>query len=196
MNKLTIQELAEKMRVAIQAEATKIPDFDYGAIRLLFVPKCEKANEFIGGFGIGCEVDLGYSIKEGGEKTRPAKDDQKECACYGYAALKIEGCSHALRNGYGQRSSDMPEEFETWGRTNDGGCVVYEIFITERFGICDNSPPALYFRLYVSVSGATSSEDERCALVAGDILQQWCDTELDDDGYGHFKKYLSLAKPK
>lgn len=200
MNQLTIQELVRRIISEIQAEAAKIPDFDDGAIRLLFVPKCNVAVDYLGGFGTDCEIDFGFPIKEGANHTRPAKwrgdEDREECGCYGYAALKIEGCAYALRNNLGRRSCDMPEENETWGRANDRGCVVYEIFITERFGIADASPPKPYFRLYVAVSGATGDEDERCALTAGNILQQWCDTELNDDGFGHFAKYLSLIKPE
>lgn len=198
--KLTAQELIRNIVNAVQLEATKIPDFDNGAIRLLLVPQCGLAVDYIGGFGIDCEVDLGFPIKKGGNRTRPAKwrgdEDRKECGCYGYAALKIEGCAYALRNHLGRRSSDMPESAETWGRTNSRGCVVYDIFITERFGITDSSKPKPYFRLYVAVSGATGEEDEQCALAASGILQQWCSTERDDDGFGHIDQYLSLVKPE
>jgi hypothetical protein len=198
--KFTFQDLVRDIVEAVQTEIAKISDFDNGAIRLLFVPKCDKAVGFFGGFGRHCEIDLGFPVREGASHTRAAKwrgkEDRKECDCYGYAALKIEGCAYALRNNLGRRSCDMPEEAETWGRASDQGCVVYDIFITDRFGIGDNSSPEHYFRLYVSVSGAMGDEDERCALAASSILQTWCDTELDYDGFGHFEKYLSLLKPE
>lgn len=196
MIKLTIQKLVEGIVSAVQSEAAKIPGFDNGAIRLLFVPKCPAGERFLGGFGPNCEIDFGFPIKEGASHIRPATEDDKECDCYGYAALKIEGCAYALRNDLGRRSCDMPESAETWGRASDQGCVVYDIFITEVFGIADSSKPKPYFRLYVAVSGATGKEDEQCALAARDILQQWCSTERDDDGFGHVSQYLSLVKPE
>lgn len=196
MEKLTIQELTRSIVDAIQAEAVKVPDFDNGAIRLLFVPKCETAVDFLGNFGPDCEIDLGFPIKKGASHTRPAKwrgdVDRKECDCYGYAALKIEGCAYALRNNLGRHSCDMPEEAETWGRASDKGCVVYDISIVKGFWFTYNPSLKHYFRLYVAVSGALGDEDERCALAAGDVLQQWCDTERDDDGY----KIFFLTKPE
>jgi hypothetical protein len=195
MGKITVQKLVKGISDAVRAKAAEVPDFENGAFRLLFVPKCEDANQFLGGFGVDCEVDFGFSIKEGGSRTRPAMDEQKECACYGYAAEKIEGCAYALRNGFGRRSSDMPGGFETWGRVNDPGCVVYEIFSAEKFGITDNPSPQLYLRIYVSVSGATGTEDTDCALAVGGVIQDWCEAELGDDGFGHMEKYLSLVKP-
>lgn len=198
-NKTTIQDLTRRLVTTIQTEAAKITDFDNGAIRLLFVPKCETAVNYLGGFGIDCEIDFGFPIKQGASHTRPAKwrnkEDREECDCYGYAALKIEGCAYALRNDLGRRSCNMPESAETWGRASDQGCVVYDIFIVERFGPADDPQLKHYFRLYVAVSGATGEEDEQCALASSEVLQQWCDTELDDDGFGHFAHYLSLVKP-
>lgn len=195
MKKITIQALARDIANAIRLEATKVLDFDNGAIRVLFVPQCEDANSFLGGFGIDCKIDLGYAIKEGASCTRPARDDHKEFACYGYAAEKIDGCAYALQNGLGRRSCDIPESAETWGRVNDKGCVVYDILMTKRFGIADTSPPISYLRVYIAVSGATSREDELCALAAGGVLQKWCDEESDDDGFGHNEKYLALIRP-
>ncbi len=187
MEKNTIQTLVNQISDAIRAKAAEIPDFNNGAFRLLFVPKCEDANSFLGGFGIGCEIDFGFAIKDGGKRTRPAIDGHKECACYGYAAEKIEGCAYALRNNLGRYSDDMPESAETWGRASDKGCVVYEIFANE-VGIMDDSLSKLYLRVYVAVSGATGKEDQQCALVAGDILQQWCDIKTDCG--------FSLTKPE
>ena len=200
MAKLTIQELVKKIVDAVQAQAKKILNFDNGAIRLLFVPKCGMADDFLGGFGPNCEIDFGFPIKKGTSHIRPAKwrgkEDRKECDCYGIAALKIAGCAFALRNNLGRRSSDMPTYAITLGRINDRGCVVYEIFISNRYGIPDHPPYRDYMRIYVAVSGAMGDEDEQCALAAGRVIQQWCDTELDDDGFGHFEKYLSLSGPE
>lgn len=195
--KKTIQSLVKEITNAVQEEAKKVPGFDNGAIRILFSPKCSAANSFLGEFTPKCELDFGYPIKPGGSHTRPADENQDECDCYGYAALKIGGCVYALKNNLGRRSSDMPNEAETWGRTNDRGCIVYDIYYTSRFGPADDDPiPDHYLRLYVAVSGASGEEDERCALAAGNILQEWCNIELEDDGFGHKDKCLSLIGPE
>jgi hypothetical protein len=197
--KHTIQTLARRIVNAVQAEAGKIPDLDNGAIRLLFVPKCGTADGYFGHFGLDCELGLVFPIKEGASHTRPAKwrgkEDRKECNCSGYAELKIQGCAYAHNHDLGQRSCDMPEEAVTWGRTNDRGCVVYDVYTTdtESLSVADNPTPMHAFRVYVAVSGATGDEDEQCALAAGYALQWWCDTSLG----GHPEKYLySLTGPR
>ena len=195
--KLTIQELSEKMKYAVREKALDFPGFDYGSMRFLFVAQCNKAVNFLGGFGKDCHIDLGYPIKLDGSHTRPAQPDlnEKECACYGYAANKIEGCACALRNNYGRRSCDMPEKDETWGRVSDQGCIVYDVYYVDRFGITDDPKPEHYLRIYVSVSGATGQEDEYCAYAAGLIIENWCNTDIDDDGFGHYAPYLSFIRP-
>lgn len=194
MSKFTIQGLVSNIANAVQSEAAKIPGLENGAIRILFVAKCKAAVNYLG-FGPQCEIDFGYPIKEGASHTIPAKKDQAECDCYGYAALKIGGCSYAVRNNLGRRSCDMPVSAETYGRTNDRGCVVYDVLITEVSGIADKQKPKLYFRIYIAVSGATSEEDEQCALAAGDILRSWC-KESNDDGFNHVDHYLDLVEPE
>jgi len=197
MSNITIQELARNIVNAVQAEAAKVPGFDYGAIRLLFVPKIDMAEKFVGGFGLDCEMGLIYPIKLGASHTRPAQGDEKECDCSGYAALKIQGCAYALKNGLGRKSGDMPESAETWGRASDKGCVVYEISM--KLLLKDCSPSGIgsvsLLRLYVSVSGADSIDDERCAFVAGDIIRQWCYEYIFDGDYGDFTPCLVLENP-
>jgi hypothetical protein len=167
---VTIQELAEKIVEAVRAEASKIPDFEFGAIRITFAPKCQEASLFLGGFSSDCEVDLSYPIKEGGKRTRPADENNEELACNGYTALMVEGCAYALRGGFGRRSQDMPDWGIILGRSNAKGSVVYEILVNNE----DCSNRKLYLRIYISVKGALSDFDnERCALAAEDTLVWW-----------------------
>lgn len=200
MDNLTVQSLASKIVDAIQEEIAKIPEFDNGAIRLLFVPKCNEAANKIGGFGLHCELGLSFPVKKGSSHTRPAgwrgDSSESECDCNGYAALKIGGCAYAIKNGFGYRSRDMPTSAVTWGRENDPGCVAYDICYISRFGVADSSKPSIYVRIYISVSGATGEEDERCALAAGVIIRQWCDTEIGDDGFGHKENILLCFGPE
>jgi len=206
-DQLSFRRLVWKLRDAIWAEVAKIPDFENGAIRLLFVPKSNKASGFFGALGTGCEIDLVHPVKEGGSHTRPAgfrgDKDSPETDCSSYAACKIACCAYALKHNLGRRSSDAPNTHgynpETGrfdGRSNAPGCVVYDIFFVNRFSPVDNpNKPNHYFRLYVSVSGVTGAEDEQCALAAGAALNDWCDNDYDSDGYGHFEKYLSIVGP-
>jgi hypothetical protein len=181
-----MKKLAREIVRAVRAEAAKIPDFDNGAIRLLFAPKCAEAEHWLGDNGVDetvCETDFGYVIKKGFGHTRPngwRGEDDGECDCYGYAALKIAGCAYAIKHGLGHRSSDMPAEAVTWGRENDPGCVGYcvEISSERTYGGGGQFKP--YLRVYVSVSGATSEEDERCALAAGVVIERWCESTRDD----------------
>lgn len=199
MAKLTVQNLARNIVNAVQAEVAKIPDFENGAIRLLFVPKCSEAVKYLCGFGKDCEPDLVFPAKEGGKHVRPAGfrgSNEPECDCYGYTAIKIGGCAYAVKHDLGRRSSDMPEDAITWGRVNDKGCVAYDVSYANRLGISDNPPYKHYFRLYVAVSGAEGEEDEQCALAASNVLQKWCDTELESDGFGHYGKCLEFKGPE
>jgi len=197
MAKITVQNLARNIVNAIQTEVEKIPGFDNGAIRLLFVPKCPEAVEYLCGFGKDCELDLVFPAKKGGKHVRPAGfrgSNEPECDCYGDTATKVGGCAYARKKGYGRYSSDMPEKAITHGRTNDKGCIVFDIYITDKTETKVSPLPIDYFRLYVAVSGAMGDEDEQCALAACDVLQQWVD--IKNDGFGHYEKYLELDGPK
>ena len=173
---MTFQKLVAQIVGAVRAEAAKILDFDNGAIRLLFVPKCPEAAEFLGWAGFShaeIDVDVGFAIKDGASHTRPAgwRGDKDECDCYGYAALKIEGCAYAVRHNLGRRSRDMPDDAITWGRENDPGAVCYDVVVDQNPD--DFLLDPLYLRIYVAVSGADSDEDERCAMAAHSVISDW-----------------------
>jgi len=95
-----------------------------------------------------------------------------------------------------KKSADITKDAITWDLVTNKGCVAYDIFYTDRVGISDNPPPKHHFRLYVAVSGAESEEDEQCALVAGNVLQQWCDTDTESDGFGHYGKCFEFKGPE
>lgn len=83
-------------------------------------------------------------------------------------------------------------DFDLWTYANIGSYVAYEVLIAERLGIADNSPPLPYLKIYVAVNSGNSHSDNLCALAARNVIQHWCDRSLEDDGFGHIEKYLSL----
>jgi hypothetical protein len=72
---------------------------------------------------------------------------------------------------------------------------VYDLFFRRSLGVA-NLKGEQYLRIYVSVSGATGHEDERCALAATGPIEEFCDYMLDEDGMSGWQKYLSLLKPE
>ncbi|MCL2085749.1 hypothetical protein FWH09_02340 [Candidatus Saccharibacteria bacterium] len=200
----TFQELAKEIKEAIQAEIAKISDFNNGAIVMRFVPFNASAQKFLGGFDEDAEIELSYHIKPVGfgqketSYTRPAgwRGKDFEVNCRDYADLKIGACAYALHNNLGRRASDMPEDAETYGRVASTGCVVYDVERVETLGYSETPELVPFFRIYVAVSGATGEEDEICALAAGKVLKNWCDTELVPAAYySNPTKYLSLPEP-
>jgi hypothetical protein len=180
----TLQELVQEIVQAVRLEVAKVPNFDNGAIRILLVPKCADTEHWLGDHGVDetiCEHDFGYVIKKGASHTRPngwRGEDDGECDCYGYAALKTAGCSYAIKHGLGYRSSDCPNEAVTWGRENDAGCVGYDVSRVYTHGHAEHVCCEPYLRVYISVSGASSDEDELCALAGGVAIEQWCNKDL------------------
>jgi|GEM_PF-1836218 len=202
-SRLMFSNLIKDIVDAVQAEIEKIPDFNSGAIRLQFAPKCDEAAENITGFGLLCELGLSFPVKVGASYTRPAgwrgNSSEPECDCNGYAALKIGGCTYAIKNGFGYRSRNMPTCAVTWGRENDPGCVAYDICAIPRMGNSSNSAvykPLTYVRIYISVSGATGEEDEQCALASGNVIQKWCDNGPDEVDVGYKEKILYCRGPE
>lgn len=182
---ITFPELANKLQIAIQAKAANVPDFNHGAIVIRFVPYTETARLFLGGFDTDCEIELSYHIKPviGFEQgvtsyTRPAgwrgDDSNPEVNCRSYADLKIGAAAYALKHNYGRRSSDIPNAYNTYGRENSRGCVVFDI--QSSTGSYDNVVQKNHLRVYVSVSGATGEEDEICALAAQPVLQDFANS--------------------
>ncbi len=180
--------LRNNLRDAIRAEIATIDDFKEGAIMLSFVVKSDIANEFLD-YPCGyksednVDVDFVYSARPNSPKTRHngfRGMTDGEVACRGYAALKIEGCCYAVRNGFGRRSCDMPDEAITWGRENDRGAVCFDINL-ENPGYFmdgngdDHEHDPLILRIYIAVSGASGAEDERCAMAAAPVLEAWAD---------------------
>ncbi|MDR1032632.1 MAG: hypothetical protein LBL84_01320, partial [Candidatus Nomurabacteria bacterium] len=92
----TYVDFVHGIKNAVQAEIAKIDDFVNGAVRILIVPKCHEADEWLGGLGMDCERDFVFPATPGGSHTRPngwRGDDDGECDCSGYAALKIQGAA-------------------------------------------------------------------------------------------------------
>lgn len=200
MEKLTFHTLSKRIVSAIRERAATIPDSVNGSILLVFRAFCPDAMDFVGIGDETCVLTLDFPIVVGESRVRPAgwrKDEfMREVDCSGYAYAKVRGCAYALKNNLGRRSCDATNESTTFGRVNSKGCIAYDVMITRRFGIGSSKEEYLpYFRLYVSVSCATGKEDEFCALAAGDILRQWCQEELDDDGFGHMERYLFVLGP-
>ena len=169
MNKVFV-ELRNSMRDAIRAEAAKILDFDCGAIILSFIGKCELANEFLDDpckGGDGRDNDFAYKVRPDRPMTRPngfrgVFDGER--ACRGCATLKLESCSYAVGEKLGRRSCDTPDSSIALGRLNERGAVCFDVNME------DGTP---FFRSYISVDGASSEENERCALAAASVLRKW-----------------------
>ena len=196
----TFFDLRDGIRDAIRAEVATIPDFDCGAIVLSFVVKSELANRLLGNpcdkDEENTDVDFAYSAKPNRPKTRPngfRGMTDGEVACRGYAALKIEGCCYAVRNGLGRRSSDMPDDAVTWGRANDRGAVCFDIEGKLCPLRCANE--FLLMRIYVAVSGVDSMEDERCALAAAPVIKKWA-TDVNLHDYDPRPLVLRVIEPE
>ena len=170
----SFKELRDRMLRAVRAEVAKIKGFTNGAIKFQFVVKSRESYDFLGYPSYEYELDVDvasvYSVKPNFPKTLYLENGD-EVSCAGFAALKIEGCCHAVHYGTGRRSSDMPEEAVAPGRVREKGAVCFDI-------MCQK-PPYLYeflfLRVYVAVSGATGVEDERCALAAGPAIKEWAE---------------------
>lgn len=175
----TFADLRNGIRNAIRVEVATIPDFEEGAIMLCFVVKSKSANIVLGcpcdDGELNADVIYAYSARPNSPKTRKngfRGMTDGEVACLGYAALKNEGCCYAVRNNLGHRSSDMPDEAVTWGRVNDRGTVCFDVIYNGPTPI-GYPNKYLFLRIYITVSGASGEEDERCALAAAPVIKEW-----------------------
>lgn len=164
---ITFQELATEMKIAVREEAEADPRFIHGAMRFLFCPKTEHARKFLGGFDEEfVNIEVAAPIVKGGDMFLPPNYYGRGgdgCDCYGYAGLKIEGCSYAVKNGLGRRSSDTPEAAVVLGRIRSRGCVAFDI--DSSLGVGDEVIQRPWMRVYSSVSGGNGGAfDEACAL--------------------------------
>ncbi|MCL2869725.1 hypothetical protein FWF48_02865 [Candidatus Saccharibacteria bacterium] len=195
----SFRDLDAEILHAVRDEAAKIPDFECGAVRRLYVPKCVKTLDWL--LGLACDVDLDSPIREGGSVIRPVNwrgSDVSAGDCYGWAALKIMGCAEAIRQGLGYRSCGLPQSFvdESWGLTNDQGCVAYDIHREFEAGTMSTIGNQLFVRIFISVSGATSAEDERCALAGGEVIRKWCAEDSRQERLTNLVPYLHIiGKP-
>lgn len=187
--KKSFRELVREIVNAVQEEVAKIPDFDYGAIHLKFVPKCEIANKWMGSFGLDCERDFVFPVRpDGSSHTRPRMRlyniIYRERDCAGMAVQKIQGCAHAYKHGMGKYSDSISDEGVVKGRIYEPGCIVFPItYATEPPKIeADVSP---FMRLYVSVDGALHYERHNriCAAAALETLLRWCEEEYQSSGF-------------
>jgi hypothetical protein len=78
----------------------------------------------------------------------------------------------------------MPLDAITWGRERDAGCVVFTVDHVFVYGYTENVGLETYMRVYVAVSGASSEEDERCAVAGGEFIRQWADKIIASGPYG------------
>ena len=86
--------------------------------------------------------------------------------CFGIVAMKIAAAAKTYAKTQGQciLSSVGDETDNIPGRVNWGGCVRYPIFI---------NPDQHCANIYVSVSGGTDEDDERCAWAALKPIQRY-----------------------
>ena len=176
MYKIAFAQLITQMEKAVRDEAALTPSFLYGSMRFLFVPKSEQARIFLGGFDeeiMG--IDVVAPIRKGGSMILPpnywGKGDDG-CECCGYAGLKIEGCSYAINNALGRRSSDCPDEAVIPGRIKRRGAVVFDI--KNSLGTYDDVLEYDWLRVYSAVDGGNGDEmNERCALAVDPVLSRF-----------------------
>lgn len=158
--------LARTMVTAIQGRVAQTEGFKEGAIRLLFVGKCPEADEFLGGFGPDCEVDLIFPAKPGFSHTRPAINGEPECDCSGRAAAKIQASAFALKHDFGNLSRDVLKSDQADGRLCEPGGVAIEVL--------QNDTEDVFMRIYIGVDGAIfPGDNERCAVVGQGAFVDW-----------------------
>lgn len=198
------EELLKKIRDAVRAAAAKVDGFKNGSIRVLMYPMVKEADDWLGGLGdFGRKtnpfagISMGYndipdyewcfSITPGGSRVaiwpKEGTDDEVvEQDTYAFSAMKIAYCSRVEDREKGLSSSvklDEPYLSEENGFARYPGaiCVIvkkeqpYALIPAVKEGI-----PWLY--IYVSVSGAESEDDEKCASAAITVIE-----EFFGDGY-------------
>jgi len=186
LSNITFPRLFEEMVRQIRFEAEKTyrgGGFKYGAIRIVFCPKTQKALDFLGGFsGENMSADFGAPIADKGEMVLPQgywREADKEVDCYAVSGMKVHACMHAVQNDLGRRSSDCSDDRAMSVWSNKAGCVVFDI--VENHGTEDEG---LFMRIYVSVDGGfDGEEDESCALDAGYVLKTWCRSYAEEHNF-------------
>ncbi len=186
-------ELVKKIRDAIRERAQVIPCFRKhrnGAVRILFYPSSEEADEWLGGLSNISVNDIAdyeytFSITPDGRRVKTDTWDgvEQKVDCYAFSALKIAHCSLAQDkqigllsgldlgeanltedNGYGPYLGALCVEVRRWCDSTEWGPEP-KIKLTDFCGI------------YVCVSGAASREDLECAVVAIDVIERFFKSE-------------------
>lgn len=187
----SFKEIMHRVVEAVQAQATKIPDFDAGTIRITCNPLCEDASEWMGDFNFGdskCEIELLFPVKPGGSHTRKAGWRGRNVGMvntYGYSALKVAAAAYARAKGQGNCSEQarLDPWIDGWcdeehGYAPSEGAVCYEIDHAVWYSTApDGYDKVPFLRMHVAVSGADGGEDKMCALAAESVLHSWCKSE-------------------
>lgn len=158
--------LLKSIRDTVRKKAQEIPDFKNGCIRVTFRPCCAEADEWLGGISDWEQQDVTeyehvFTITPRGSHTIVVNNGlgPEKVNCYSYSALKVAHCSLArkrigvLISGVDLNDHDLTEDN---GWANEYGAICIEVSKNN----CD------YCRIYVSVSGADSFDDLRCAEAA------------------------------
>ena len=191
-------DLVKAIRDAIRKKAQEISKFKQtgnGAIRILFYPLCEEADEWLGGLSSFSHsntseaskndiVDYEYvfAITKGGSRviTEQGKNNAKipqTIDCYAYSAMKIAHCSRVqdetswLVSGLNLENPYLTEEYGYAARL---GAICIEIYkkanLDKKYQSEKYEP---FCNVYICVSGASEKEDYDCAKVAINVVEQF-----------------------
>lgn len=188
--------IVDEVRCSIQS----LPErkrFTKGCIRIMMVPLCSEASEWIGGISRYypaisgqendiCEQEFVFAIVPGGSHTIQYVCDDghtEPVDCYAYSALKIAYLSWKRKFNAKVADDNIPESLEHHefqrqrqyrvpgnGYTDDPGAI----YTTVSYEGSD------FMRIYISVSGAQSgNDDESCAMMGGITMKDFY-TEASD----------------
>lgn len=159
---------------AIREEIKTIPDFRYGAIGVMFVPRSDEATAWMSQLGIETGqprysealMDAGY--------TRPIgwRGSEVELDCLGDVKRKLSSFASVK----GAMAGDNHEyEYLLPGGNEPrfgekGGRMHYEILCEGEVGEIKR-----FLDIYVAVSGAEGEENQQCALAAEPVIERMFD---------------------
>lgn len=198
-------QLVRDIRDAVREKAQEIPKFrddGNGCVRVLFYPCCKEADDDFGGlsdfrFHDIADYEFTFAITPGGSRVisyDTSNSDGRKVDCYAFSALKIAHCSAAQDMDEGLLSGIIkdPNLTEECGYGPYAGalCVEVERINTaqDTDGFFSYTSEKKYCNIYVSVSGADSLSDLRCAFAAIDVIVDFFASTTDSFMY-HYPSF-------